>query len=113
MRSLLGLLVLAAACAPTSKSYKPQAMLPDEGAVVGRVKVVYNGSDVTKVPAGAGRVREGDGHLALTAERCGWVFFGISAKSSAFRLIESRHSLLVVGEPTDNNSLVGNAKCPS
>jgi hypothetical protein len=47
MRSLLGLFALAAACAPTFKSYKPQAMLPDEGAVVGRVKVVYNGSDVT------------------------------------------------------------------
>ncbi len=60
-RSLLGLLVLAAACAPTSKSYKPQTMLPDEGAVVGRVKVVYNGSDVTKVPAGPeGFVRETD-----------------------------------------------------
>jgi len=36
-------------------------MLPDEGAVVGRVKVVYNGSDVTKVPAGPeGFVRETD-----------------------------------------------------
>jgi hypothetical protein len=44
---LLFIALLAVACTPTLKSYKPGAMARDEGAVVGRVKVVYNGSDLT------------------------------------------------------------------
>src|SRR5712671_4524062 len=49
MRPLLMILILAVGCAsvPTQKSYKPEALLADEGAVVGRVKVVYNGADLT------------------------------------------------------------------
>jgi hypothetical protein len=41
--------VLAVGCvtAPSLKTYKPDALLPDEGAVVGRVRVSYNGADLT------------------------------------------------------------------
>jgi len=47
MRVFLIGLFLAVGCTPTLKSYKPESLARDEGAVLGRVKVVYNGNDLT------------------------------------------------------------------
>jgi hypothetical protein len=47
MRSLLISLFLVASCTPGFKSYKPDSLARDEGAVVGRVKVIYNTKDLT------------------------------------------------------------------
>lgn len=47
MRVFVILSVFAAACAPTLKTYKPDSMAREEGAVIGRVKVVYNEKDLT------------------------------------------------------------------
>lgn len=46
-RYFLPALFLLAGCATTSKDFKPQALKPDEGAVVGKVVVLYNGNEFT------------------------------------------------------------------
>jgi hypothetical protein len=68
----IGLLVVVA-CTPGRENYKPESIARDEGAVIGRVKVVYNGSDLTSKCAVCFRTLDGpcyqldaSGYVAMT-----------------------------------------------
>jgi hypothetical protein len=47
MRACLAIALLVTACDTTLANYRPDRMAADEGAIVGRIRVSYNGADIT------------------------------------------------------------------
>ena len=82
------ILILAAACAtamPSQKTYKPEALQTDEGAVVGRVKVAYNGADLTSKCAVCFRTTNGP---CYQLDESGFVAMTLKAGECSIRRIQ-------------------------